>query len=284
LAKALLYAGVREGKSAEDRKRVLDALASLERIDPQHPYIEMFRTNVRIFWDDTHSLAPDVATLTRLLQRDDLTPALRAEILLSRVNFTIDRDSTGALADLREAMHLVPANSECFAYLSKLARLQGKAHEAVERAEQAIALSPETWWNHQQLASALTTLGRYDEAAMSYRWLYEKFHGQSSWRVYGQNRCLLLARVLALGGHHAEAKKMEEEALAFPVTADGLYLIAGYLAVTGNRAGALRDLRRALQLEFKDSRIANDPDFVSLRGDPTFEAMVDEVKKRGATK
>ena len=60
-----------------------------------------------------------------------------------------------------------------------------------------------------------------------------------------------------------------------------MYHLARYYALAGDRVEALRLLRRSVELgSYRDEVIANDPDLASLHGDPEFETIVAEVKKR----
>lgn len=270
-SRALFYA-MTPTPSKEACQRTLDAIGSLERIDPQHPRVVESRVRVRFLCEGPASRASGVAAIASLLQRDDFTPARRAEILLSRIELTHYEDSTAAMTDLRECLHLVPANAGIFVYLADMLIYQGKTQEALERAKQAVALDPSNPFSSEKLGFVLEKLGRYDEAVTSYRAACEIMRGQQ--------QILGLARVLWLGGHRNEAKKLEQEASAFPEHYNGLYNIACYQALTGNREGALRSLRRALQLGWEGTWITRDPDLVTLYGDPEFEAIVAEVKKR----
>jgi len=59
-----------------------------------------------------------------------------------------------------------------------------------------------------------------------------------------------------------------------------LYDQACILALSGDTTGALSTLRRALGCGWANARIFDDDDLDSLRGDPAFEAIVDEVRGR----
>ncbi|MFQ5793411.1 MAG: tetratricopeptide repeat protein, partial [Acidobacteriota bacterium] len=63
-----------------------------------------------------------------------------------------------------------------------------------------------------------------------------------------------------------------------------VYDQACYSALTGDREGAIHLLRRAVDLGYQSEWIARDPDLDSLHGDPAFEAIVAEVKRRVASK
>ena len=58
------------------------------------------------------------------------------------------------------------------------------------------------------------------------------------------------------------------------------YYQASYWASLGDREKALQYLRQAIDLGLIGELVVHDPDLASLRGDPEFEAIVAEVKKR----
>ncbi len=70
---------------------------------------------------------------------------------------------------------------------------------------------------------------------------------------------------------------------AFPDFEIVLYNLAAVLALQGESEAALRRLREALDQGFAHKVIIDDPAFDSLRGDPEFEAIVAEVKRRSAS-
>ena len=63
-------------------------------------------------------------------------------------------------------------------------------------------------------------------------------------------------------------------------TAGSSYDMACYYALAGDRDRAFQHLQRELDQGFKSEWITRDPDLESLHGDPEFEAIVAEVKKR----
>jgi hypothetical protein len=59
-----------------------------------------------------------------------------------------------------------------------------------------------------------------------------------------------------------------------------LYNLACLDALEGNEETALERLREAIAAGWATTRILDDPDLDSLRGDPRFEALVAEVRER----
>ena len=66
-----------------------------------------------------------------------------------------------------------------------------------------------------------------------------------------------------------------------PDTLWSFYNVACSAALQGNREKALDSLRRAMDNGFTDADwMMKDSELVSLHGDPEFEAIVAEIKKR----
>ena len=59
------------------------------------------------------------------------------------------------------------------------------------------------------------------------------------------------------------------------------YNLACIWAKVGERKEAMDKLRQAIDRGFSWGGIADDPDMDSLRGDPEFEAIVDQIEGRG---
>jgi non-specific serine/threonine protein kinase/serine/threonine-protein kinase len=90
-------------------------------------------------------------------------------------------------------------------------------------------------------------------------------------------------------GDYDRARAHDERAMEIRRTVFGpghrgltpsLYALACLAALDGDRERALALLGEALDCGYASSFILSDPDFDSLRGDPEFEAMLDEVRSR----
>ena len=90
-------------------------------------------------------------------------------------------------------------------------------------------------------------------------------------------------------GHHVRARELYERALAIHLRAYGdghprlarsLYNLGCLATLAGDKERALDYLHRALESDFRAPIIFTDPDLDTLRGDPEFEAIVEEVRRR----
>ncbi len=278
-------------------------LNALRQLDPHSPWLDVFQL-LMLNWE---LLSREVGDgMAKVLARDDLTPAARAFVLAWRAEFgPMDESAKTTFAYLEEAVRLDPTSD--IGYLNYVWALnwRGRFEAALVRARQALSLNP-TWSAHQVLGKTLIFLGRYDEAADA---LVQACGNQEHWvpcQQYGWalglagrtdealsllsslceksgEYCPRYAIELVRAGRKAEAEKVLLAADLSPrddvgLTADWL---SAYHAVSGNRSEALRALQ--LNVDRRQERgleILGDPDYVSLRGSPEFEAIVIELRKR----
>ena len=139
-------------------------------------------------------------------------------------------------------------------------------------ARQAVADEPESWPNHYYLADILTNLGKWEESVDAY--------GRSCELSGIQDPCAHYAHALYRVGREAEAREAARQASGMNDEPRSNYFLARYYALAGDRAEALRLLKRSLELGNAGEGIIDDPGLASLQGDPEFEAIVAEVKKR----
>ncbi len=257
-------------RSDARRADLEEALTALERADPKHPAVEVTRAYVQ---GGVGLLREAIARFTRVLARSDLAPDFRAEVLKLRgQNESEEDDIAAALADLEEALRLSPVNTEIFAQLAEALRKAGRPGDALSRARQAVALSPTDPWALLTLGWTLGDLGRAEEAVEPI--------GKACELTRGQVSCAAHATALHRAGRKAEALAAAKKADGLTEEPGGRYNLACFWAQLGNRAEALRSLRRAFDLGYLDAFVERDPDLVSLHGDPEFEAYVTEVKRR----
>jgi len=147
-------------------------------------------------------------------------------------------------------------------------------------------------WITRGLAGAYLRMGEFTEAAAVAR------EGlRISEAAYGKEH-IECARSHSLIGYveyklerYPEARQSYETSLeirqeALPENHPGLitacYNLACIHAIEGHKDRALEALRMALDAGFSDDLIFDDPDFDALRGDPDFEEIAREVRRRQA--
>ncbi|MFH1808130.1 MAG: hypothetical protein ABIJ09_05260 [Pseudomonadota bacterium] len=253
---------------AEPSSANLDALKksveALERSGQGHPYIDFYRAFI-VFKQGQAQAARD--QWSRVLDAGNLAPAARAWLLRYRaVAKQVSGDVKGALEDLDESLRLDPTNAWTLGILSSALVDAQRLAEALTRAQQGLALAPSYWRSHQALAYALAALGRRDESAASYARACEL--GQV------QLPCSLLVVTLQKADRGDEARTAAEAAEKLTATPLGLYNLACYWALAGDRSRALPLLKRALDAGLTYTPVRADPDLASLHGDAEFEALV----------
>ncbi len=272
---ALLKAAWQTWPSFPQRRAYQQVMLALNRLDPNSPWDEYFDA---LLLSSSGKNQEAVEIFTKLLDRDDLSPAARGDILSFRgQNKATLGDLTGALAELEEALRLDPTNDYTYTNLAYVLELAGRREEAATRARQALALNPTSYQTNFSLALYLTRLGRWQEALAP--------AGKACEVGRGQLECALYAVALLRAGHAEEAQAAALHAMSLPESTYGVLTLARYHALAGNRANALRFLRRGLELEsaFTEAHvkaISEDEGLAALRGDPGFEAILGEIKRR----
>ncbi len=94
-----------------------------------------------------------------------------------------------------------------------------------------------------------------------------------------QDPCAHYAYALYRAGREAEAREAVRLASDMKDDRRGTRRLARYFARAGDRAEALRFLRRTVAFGYRDGDLDHH-DLASLHGDPEFEAIVAEMKKR----
>jgi len=150
--------------------------------------------------------------------------------------------------------------------------------------------SEQTTRAREFLASMLSSLGDYEDAAVHYAAALE-----SALAIRGEEHYFALALGQRLGivyrraGRPAEAGSLLRELLQARIRIMGerappvgqlRYALSCLAASVGQRQEALDELRQAVDLGWADRTILEDTDLDILRGDPEFEALVTVVKKR----
>ncbi len=242
----------------------------IDRIDPQNPWDDVFRA---LYLMNSGRNREAIEGFRRVLARDDLTPAARANVLSLRGRAQASlAHFAAAFTDLEEAVRLDPANDVSFYMLADSLFQAGRTEEALTRARQAVALNPTSSQNNGVLGWSLGRLGKWEEGLPFLARACETIERS-------QGECGQYAVGLLQAGQKADAAATVKAANSMPETSAGAYFLACYNALTGNRAQALQLLQRSVHLGFIDAAFADGPGLASLRGDPEFEALVAEVKR-----
>jgi len=274
-ADALLQAIRGAPPGSPKRTAFEQSLAAIDRVDPNNPWDELLGANYGLSGGPRES----IEQYSQLLVRDDLTPAARAHILAHRgTAWSALVEHEAAIADLEEAARLFPASSFSYMILSGLLDRSGRYEEAWGYARQAVALDPDNTDSQYHLGWTSMRLERWEESLPALRKACEGTATES-------DNCSAWAIALWRAGRHEQARQVAQEAASFPETAAGVIGLGLYHAQAGDRTEALRHLSRYLELRSKFNPrfvkwIRGEPLLEPLRGDPDFEAIVAEVKRR----
>ena len=260
-----------ENRPTPENRQALDhAIADLYREDPNHFYCQS--KPAYLMGRDGNS-RESVDRLSAILRRKDLTPSALSYVLGLRGQArAIAGDSDASLADLEEAVRMSPARAGLFWKLAETLRRMGRYNEALVKIQQAVALNPSNPVIQSTFGLILAEMGRTEAALGPSARACELSHSQPL--------CAGYAITLQRTGHVQQAADAYRSAAALTEDSDGMYNLACYMALTGNRPEAIRLLRRAVDLGDVDSYIGHDPDLASLHGDPGFDALVAEVAGR----
>ncbi|HYV84351.1 MAG TPA: protein kinase [Patescibacteria group bacterium] len=272
---ALAIAAQGRGPSAPERQAYERECDVLNRLDPGSPVVEFFSIG---FVAEDGRLQEAADRYTRLLSRHDVTPAALADVVASRATVRVGlKNYDGALADMKEAIRLDPANDGHLANYCSILVETGHLEEALTTIRHARALNPDVFGHDWMLGWVLLNMKRWDEAIPPL--------AKSCQETPDQWICAMLSKALLHSGRGEEASEVAKRAKALRETNSSLYALAAYSALAGDRTAALDLLRRSFdQGGFTAPRdidgLAADPDFASLSADPAFQAVLSEARKR----
>jgi tetratricopeptide (TPR) repeat protein/TolB-like protein/predicted Ser/Thr protein kinase len=258
----------------ELRAQLRDELSTLHRLDPDHPFIDIARAIQARY---ANRYAEAVQILGRVLARDDLTPAARSHVLRQRSSaYSLWGKVSLSIADAEAALRLDPTHPQCYEQLSRAMSANKRYGEALLRAQQGLAISPNHPALNQLFGLALMDLGRVEEAVEPLAKACELTGNQSECGDY--------AVVLQLAGHAQRALEAARHAESLPESQYGQYNLAQYWSLSGNKSRALACLRKALDLGMADVDFFVQHNLDPLRNEREFQRVAAEVKKRLASK
>lgn len=279
--------------SAAARMALEKTIAKMKQIDPRNPYGDYFRARILFEGEKVDRSRLD-AVFARLLVRDDLHPGCRAWFLRNHATWSlggskfwqyvldlpvheqrryIGRDISLPLKELEEAVRLDPANPWSHLYYGRALQAAGRPEDALGHARRAMALEPRFFVTQMTVAMLLASQSRWQEAFPYF---------QTSVRLddaVGFAHALL-ALALAKVGRTAEARTEALKAERQEMSDLAAYHLARYWAFAGDPRRALEHLHNAVRLGFRYDRVAGEPEFSDLQGDPEFMRLVGEVRRR----
>jgi tetratricopeptide (TPR) repeat protein/predicted Ser/Thr protein kinase len=255
-----------EGENA--REKADELLAKIMRLDPGAPWEDLYQA---AFLEWGGEIADAIDRYTRILEREDLTSSLRSVIVHQRGyarGVRTNLDPEGGLRDLEEAIRLEPTMWEHHRNYAWALVPLGRWEEAVTHARQAWMIAPSASGVTGGLAEMLFWTDRYDEAVPLYAELCEEDKNQEV--------CAKHAFALHETGREDEARVAAAAAEILEDTAGGIKVLADYWSLAGNKAEAVRLLRRRIEAAPGGYPLRANFNLTPLRGDPEFEALCAE--------
>ncbi len=256
--------------STEHAAQLREAMSALETIDAKNPYSAFYRAYLAYGRGDMKTALDLFASI---VERDDLSPAARAWVMRYRaLALGVTGDKARSLAVLEEALSIDPANAWTVASLSESLGELDRPHDALERAQQAVALNPLSWRNYVTLGLSFMRLSRYAEAGQAFATGCKSSSAQFA--------CALEAVALEHAGKKDEARAAAERATKATDSTWGTYNLACYYAIAGDSKLALVYLSRSVELGFPNTSFETDPDFAALRGTAELQKLSLLVRQR----
>ncbi len=256
--------------STENAARLREAMTALEVIDAKNPYSVFYRAYLAYGRGDMKTA---LELFAAIVERDDLSPAARAWVMRYRaLALGVTGDKARSLAVLEEALSIDPANAWTVASLSESLGELDRPHDALERAQQAVALNPLSWRNYVTLGLSFMRLSRYAEAGKAFDTGCKSSNAQFA--------CALEAVALEHANKKDEARAAAERASKATDSTWGTYNLACYYAIAGDNKRALFYLGRSVDLGFPNTSFETDPDFAALRGTPELQKLSVVVRQR----
>ena len=260
-----------EGKLAESDTLIRGTLATMERV---------LAPGDTLVWRQRNSLSNN---LVAQLRYDEAVELNRDLVAAAGASFGPDSpDTLQSLSNLAGTLAMVGRREEALPLQRELVERERKVF-GPEHARTLVGLF--------NLSLTLRWMKQLEEAEAIARNVLEVRR-----RVLGSEHpetLLSLERVALISkdrGRLSEAEQLERDVLAtrsrllgpdHPSTAVARYNVACILALAGKRTAALQAIRDALDHRLQpkiSARIAEDGDFASLHGDPTFELLAAEGK------
>jgi tetratricopeptide (TPR) repeat protein len=153
------------------------------------------------------------------------------------------RDVRKAEELLERAAKLDAGQSECRVLLASLYERDGRDAKALECYEEISRIKPDNVNCHRNIGVISFELQRYDTSEKAFRKVIELEPKQS----FGYRYLAFL--YLIMNKRPGEARKLAEKGVALEKTGDNLFVFSMACNVTGDRAGAVRAIEEAIQLE-----------------------------------
>ncbi|WP_144080322.1 tetratricopeptide repeat protein [Gloeobacter kilaueensis] len=210
---------------------------------------------------------------------------------LGLIYVTLAEDDT-AIQWLQKALALQPDDTTALAVLSEIYLLQNKPDRAMAQAQKILKGDPESLDGLPAAGNVERFRRRWGAARQYYQKVLELTSGDFAASSNVLQPTTVLADIESKSGHAAAARsllarsvKTDKERIA---AGDETYYypfdLAAVYTVRKDRAQALQWLRKAIAAGLRDYRgTASEPAFSSLRADPDFQILIQQMKRQVET-
>jgi Flp pilus assembly protein TadD/predicted Ser/Thr protein kinase/TolB-like protein len=259
--------------SDAQRERFDAAIERVRALDPNEPYSDLLLARYALPVDSENIDAD--SGIEELLHRVDVSSTLRARVLSERATkLSTSGRYDEALEEMRKAAQLDPTAARISVGLARILSRQGEHVAAIEQARRATLLAPHNPSGFQQLGLAHQRLEQWDAAALA--------HDEACRIAPEAEHCVLAATAYLVLGQRETAFARAQQAAEMAMNSVGAYNLACFWALAGDPDAAVRFLREAVELGYREEWILEDPDLESLRGDPRFHAIIADMMIRGS--
>lgn len=188
-----------------------------------------------------------------------------------------------ARTDLEHSIKLEPTAGK-FAALGSQLLLEGRFKEAIEMEQKAVALNPGDHVFYEDLGAAYAWSGSHrDQAMQAFRKAIDLMEADRAKSPRDPLLLAALSNLYATVGESARSLVLARQALALspgdPIVA---YQTGEALETLGHRQTAIPLIAKAVANGYNAYEFERNPGLASLRADPKFKAMLNELKKGGA--
>ena len=225
-----------------------------------------------------NNLKEAVGASRRAVQLDPQSAEAHASLGLAE---SLGKNYGESEKEFEKAIALNPKLYDAYYFYARSCFAQGRMEQAAKLFAKAADVNPDDYQSAGHLAMCYFALGRDEVAARAVR--HAMTINERHVQLFPNDaRALYLGATMAWRiGERARSLDWAERALAIdPEETAILYNVACTYALMGEKERALSTLEKAVRNGFSHKEwIENDPDFVSIRPEPRFKALLESLTK-----
>jgi tetratricopeptide (TPR) repeat protein len=228
----------------------------------------------------------DIGLIEKALAASDRALALQPELpealaAWARISWA-ERNYDDAIEYAHQAIRRKPTCEGAYWTLGQAYFATDRWNEAAAVAEAAVEAIGDDYNVYVPYERVFRASGQADTALRLVRQQIPVLQRQLEWVPEDVRARILLALIFALRGNQDEAVREAQKAIVLrPNDSNILLNAAGVYAIIQRKAEALELLKQASRAEFYQwDYIARDPDFQCLHGDPEFEQLIEQGRRK----